>query len=176
MAKQTGEIKIVGTIDGICFYKMDGLFYAKQKSSLDRKRFFTDKAFEGSRKSSAHLAQASPLAARLYHMLPLEKKGRDVYRSIVGKVKQMLKEEQSATSITEWFITEYLKIAVEPVRQPTQALQKKKQSSFRSGLFTTVNKHQLKDDRIIKRRLIKHQRSNNMFTPANNLRLTTNSS
>jgi hypothetical protein len=176
MAKQTGEIKIVGTIDGICFYKMDGLFYAKQKSSLDRKRFFTDKAFEGSRKSSAHLAQASPLAARLYHMLPQEKKGRDVYRSIVGKVKQMLKQEQTATAITEWFIIEYLKIVVEPVTQPTQALQKKKQSPIRSGLFTTVNKNQLKDHRTIKRRLIKHHRSGTMFTPANSIRLPTNSS
>ena len=59
MAKQVGIIKITGTIDDITFYEMGGEFYARMKSSLTGKRFWKDKAFEGSRRSAKALGVAS---------------------------------------------------------------------------------------------------------------------
>lgn len=38
MAKQIGPVFITGTIGDICFYKMDGQYYARMKSSLSSKR------------------------------------------------------------------------------------------------------------------------------------------
>lgn len=38
MAKVEGIIKIRGSIDGLCFYKMNGAYYVRKKSSVTRKR------------------------------------------------------------------------------------------------------------------------------------------
>jgi hypothetical protein len=37
MAKQIGDIKITGTYDNVTYYKMDGEYYARSKSSLTGK-------------------------------------------------------------------------------------------------------------------------------------------
>jgi len=47
VAKQIGATKITGTIQNICFYKMEGQYYARQKSSLTGKRVKKDPAFSG---------------------------------------------------------------------------------------------------------------------------------
>jgi hypothetical protein len=44
MAKQAGDIFITGTIDDLCFYKMDGAYYVRLKSSLTGKKFWKNKA------------------------------------------------------------------------------------------------------------------------------------
>ncbi|RYZ62763.1 MAG: hypothetical protein EOO14_01295 [Chitinophagaceae bacterium] len=108
MARQAGPIRIVGTIDGICFYRMEGRYYARQQSTLTGRRFQKDKAFAGSRRSCRLLAQASPLASRLYQLLPPEKKGRTVYRAITGKVKRLLGDGMTEAAITLWFEDSYL--------------------------------------------------------------------
>ena len=108
MAKQTGNIKIVGTVDEICFYQMEGEYFARQKSSLSGRRFWKDKVFEGSRKSCGLLAKASPLASRLYHTLPKEQKSREMFRTLAGKVKLFLKAGWTEEEIRVWFLETYL--------------------------------------------------------------------
>lgn len=107
MAKQVGIVKITGTIDDITFYEMGGEYYARMKSSLTGKRFWKDKAFEGSRRSAKALGVASKLASLLYRTLPKEEKGRPVFQKLTGKIKFKVLEGMDAEAITTWFQKEY---------------------------------------------------------------------
>lgn len=107
MAKQDGIIKITGTIDDITFYKMGDEYYARMKSSLTGKRFWKDKAFEGSRRSAGAMGAASKLASVLYKTLPKELKGRSVFQKLTGKIKIKMQNGLDADTIIKWFYTEY---------------------------------------------------------------------
>ena len=74
MAKQTGTIKISGTIGDICFYRLHEEHYARTKSSLSGKRVKHDPAFKGTMKYAALLACASKIASVIYKRLPEEQK------------------------------------------------------------------------------------------------------
>ena len=95
MAKQAGDIKIIGTVDDLCFYKMDEVYYVRMKSSLMGKRFWKDKAFEGSRTSALLLGKASKIASSFYRSFPKEKKYKGLFNEMTGKVKLWLKEGKS---------------------------------------------------------------------------------
>ena len=107
MAKQSGIIKIAGTIDDITFYQMGGIYYARMKSSLTGKRFWKDKAFEGSRKSANALGQASPMASRLYRTIPKEDKSRSLFCKITGEVKLLIIAGHTEQEIISWFLSVY---------------------------------------------------------------------
>ena len=107
MAKQDGIIKITGTIDDITFYKMGDQYYARMKSSLTVKRFWKDKAFEGSRNSARAMGVASKLASLLYRTLPKELKGRTVFQKLTGRIKLMIEDGMEPGTITRWFYGEY---------------------------------------------------------------------
>lgn len=108
MAKQIGDIKLTGTVDDLVFYHMGGDYYVRTKSSLTGKRFRRDKAFEGSRRSAGLLGAASALAAGLYRLLPKERKSRDLFRELTGKVKLKLAANADAGAIGAWFRKAYL--------------------------------------------------------------------
>ncbi|HEV7333266.1 MAG TPA: hypothetical protein VGN63_19685 [Flavisolibacter sp.] len=108
MARQTGPVKITGTIDDICFYKMEGDYFARRKSSLSGKRFWKDRVFAGSRRSSGLLGAASPLASRLYRQLPKEKKGRPQFQQLVGSIRAFLQKGCTEAWIASWFAEHYL--------------------------------------------------------------------
>lgn len=100
MARQIGLIQITGTVGGICFYCMDGVYYARQKSSLTAKRVKTDPAFAETMKYAERMAYASKIASKIYReTIPKEERSRDKYREIVGMVMQelRLKKNKSGT-------------------------------------------------------------------------------
>jgi hypothetical protein len=74
MAKQAGDFFIEGTIDDLTFYKMDGGYYVRMKSSLTGKKFWRGKAFERSRESCRRFSEGNKLASKLYRMVEEEKK------------------------------------------------------------------------------------------------------
>jgi hypothetical protein len=92
MARLLGDIKFTGTIDGLCFYKMYDSCFVRTKSSLTGKRFWKDKAFEGSRRSCSQLARASSIASVFYKTWPTENKRKGLFNEMTGKVKLWLKE------------------------------------------------------------------------------------
>jgi hypothetical protein len=92
MARQTGEIKITGTIEHLVFYKMHGAYYIRMKSSLSSKRFWKDEAFEGSRKSCTLLSRASRLASLFYKSHPKQNRAKGLFNEMTGRVKLWLKE------------------------------------------------------------------------------------
>ena len=92
MAKQVGPIKITGCYDNICFYKMDGEYYARLKSSLTGKRVKKDPRFRRTMEYAGWLGQASKIASAVYRSLPPEKKEKGLYRMMTGQAMQWLKE------------------------------------------------------------------------------------
>lgn len=92
MAKQAGLIKLTGTIGNITFFEMNGEYYARAKSSLTAKRVKKDPAFELTRMYARRLGLASGAAARVYRSLPREEREVALYRRMVSKGQQLLKE------------------------------------------------------------------------------------
>ena len=107
MARQIGEIKITGTIDDITFYKMDGEYYARMKSSLTGKKFWKHKAFEGSRRSCSRFAAGNKLASRVYRMIEEEKRVYKLYCFLKKRAIALLKEGKSLEE-AEGILKDYL--------------------------------------------------------------------
>lgn len=99
MARQAGPYYITGCYDNICFYRMEGRYYARTKSSLTGKRVKKDHAFKVTMQYAALLKRASTIASQLYHELPKESKGISVYRKLTGKVMVLLKEGRTGDEV-----------------------------------------------------------------------------
>ncbi len=107
MARQIGEIKITGTVDGITFYKMYGEYFARLKSSLSRERVLRDPAFRGSRRSSDRLAGGSQLASRVYQALEKEKRVYGQFCEMKSMAMLALKEgmgEQEVLDLLQGYL------------------------------------------------------------------------
>ncbi|SEN89805.1 hypothetical protein SAMN04488505_11477 [Chitinophaga rupis] len=92
MPKQKGPVFYTGTRGDACFYKMDGQYYVRRKSTLSGKRVKRDKAFTLTRVYADLLGQASRLAAAVYRCLPREERKHAQYRAMTGEALRMLKE------------------------------------------------------------------------------------
>ncbi len=89
MAKQTGPILIEGTLFGVTFYKRKGVWLARTKTSLNKKRVSTDPAFAASRRASAAFGNAAKLAKKIYWQLPAGKRGRGVIGKLTGAINKL---------------------------------------------------------------------------------------
>lgn len=58
-------------------------------------------AFDGFRKSSGRLKEASPIAAALYNLLPKAQKQYSLYRLLTGETIKMIKEQIDKRLISE---------------------------------------------------------------------------
>ena len=74
MARQEGIIRLTGTVGSVTYYKMNGEYHARLKSSLTGKKFWKHKAFEASRRSCRRFALGNHLASQVYRQLPPEKR------------------------------------------------------------------------------------------------------
>jgi hypothetical protein len=101
MAKQAGDIFITGTIDDLCFYKMDVVYYVRLKSSLTGKKFWKNKAFEGSRKSCNRFAEGNKLASKVYQMIEEEKRVYKLYCFLKRRAILLLKEGKTIDEAQE---------------------------------------------------------------------------
>lgn len=69
MARQCGPLRIIGSFNGICFYRLEGLYYARSKTSLCRQRFREDSCFQRSRESCQRFAKGNRMASFVYRNL-----------------------------------------------------------------------------------------------------------
>lgn len=99
MARQYGTIKITGTIDGICFYQMDGEYYARAKSSLSGRRVKTDSAFRSTMAYAGLMGRASKIAAKLKEGLSREERRNINHSKLTGQVQRLLKEGKAEQEI-----------------------------------------------------------------------------
>ena len=109
MPKQCGPIQITGTIDNVCFYKMDGVYYARMKSSLTRKRVLKSAAFRRTRAHAATLGEASKIASRIYRLIPKAQRKHTLYREMTGKAIYLLREGKDKEAVFQSLSALYLK-------------------------------------------------------------------
>lgn len=92
MARQIGPYKITGTIDNLCFYEMEGNYYARQKSSLTGKRVKKDPAFAGTMRNATLLGRASKVASFIKRSFPKEEQCRELFQILTGKVMRLMRD------------------------------------------------------------------------------------
>jgi hypothetical protein len=99
MAKQAGDIIIVGTIDDITFYQMDGQGYARRKSSLKGTRVKKDPRFKRTMKSADRMARSSQLASQVYRSIPREEQVYALFTELKSVAIYAFKEERSEEEV-----------------------------------------------------------------------------
>jgi hypothetical protein len=99
MAKQAGDYFIEGTFDDLTFYKMCGDYYVRMKSSLTGKRFWKEKAFEGSRKSCSRFGDGNTLASSVFQLVREERRTNRLFPFLRTRAIALLKEEKSAEEV-----------------------------------------------------------------------------
>jgi hypothetical protein len=112
MARQAGNLRLVGTIDGITFYKMKGDYYARTKSSLDRKRILRDPSFQRFRECSKVFGKASKLASQLYRLFPKEMRKHGVHGKLTGELNLLFREGKTSEQAIEIMLKKYLNVVV----------------------------------------------------------------
>ena len=95
MAKQIGDIILVGTIDDITFYEMDGKGYARHKSSLTGKKVKRDPRFKRTMESAHRLGRGSQLASKVYRSLPREAQVYALFKELKRIAILAIKEGKS---------------------------------------------------------------------------------
>lgn len=101
MAKQNGIMPLRGTLDNLTFYRCNGKDYVRAKSSLNKNRFNTDPAFEGSRKAAALTKITAPLASKVYHQLPKKLKKQGIIGKMIGEAGRLLRSGLSEQEIID---------------------------------------------------------------------------
>ncbi len=99
MAKQEGPYFVTGCAGNICFYKMDGQYYMRLKSTLSGKRVKKDPRFKKTMQNAGLLADASKIASKLYRELPKEERAKGLYRKLTGMGMRLLKEGKSKEEV-----------------------------------------------------------------------------
>ena len=91
MAKQiAGLCRLEGTIDQITFYKMDGQYYARAKSTLSSERVKTSPEFKWTMVYARLLVRASKIGSQVYKALPPGWRQFWMYRSFTGEAFTLL--------------------------------------------------------------------------------------
>lgn len=91
MARLTSTPSFIGTFGPITIYFMFGKYYMRSCSSLTGKRVKTDPAFYKTMQHAALLAKASPIALKVYALLPVQYKKNKVRGKITGEVMTWLR-------------------------------------------------------------------------------------
>lgn len=107
MAKQSGEYRFIGSVDGLCFYKVQDDYFVRLKSSLSGKRFWKDAAFEGSRRSCKRFGEGNRLASKVYQMIEDDKRVYRLYCFLKRRAILLLKEGVSVDE-AEKVLKDYL--------------------------------------------------------------------
>jgi len=107
MAKQVGTLFIEGTIDDLTYYKMEGNYYVRMKSSLTSKKFWKSKTFERSRESCRRFSEGNKLASRLYSMLEKERRVYSLFCFLKRRAILLFKEGKSLIQ-SEAVLMDYL--------------------------------------------------------------------
>ena len=101
MAKQTGEYKITGTYDDVTYYKMEGQYYARKKSSLKGTRVKRDPRFKRTMEWAGRLARGSQLASEVYRSLPREEQVYALFCTLKSTAIRGLKEGKSEAEVVQ---------------------------------------------------------------------------
>lgn len=108
MAKQCGPIRLTGTVQGICFYTIEGKAFVRMKNSLTRKLVMNDPAFRRTREYAALLGKAPKIASGVYRQITGERKKHSLYQEMTGKAMRMLREGKEKEVVVQDLFGRYL--------------------------------------------------------------------
>ena len=108
MAKQCGPIFLETTWDDLTFYKMDGAYYVRRKSSLTREKVLTHPDFEKTRFYANRLVVASKIASSIYSDLPKNWRQFWMYQSFTGEAFTRLEEGCTPQQTYDYLWTTYI--------------------------------------------------------------------
>ena len=94
-----------GTFNGLTFYVVNGRQLVRSKTSIDKKRFYSDPAFARLRQYSQWLQIASPVASKIYRQLPPQK---GLQQKMTGQLMQWLKKGVNLAVAVQRLIDAYL--------------------------------------------------------------------
>ena len=103
-----GPELFIGTRDGLCGFMWCGTNIVRPACRLTGERTKKDPAFEGFRKSSSRMAEASKMGAALYNQIPNEHKQFSLYRLLTGEIFKMLKQGVDKSEISKKLQQEYI--------------------------------------------------------------------
>jgi hypothetical protein len=147
MAKQKGPVKITGTIGGVTFYKLNGEYYARAKSSLSRRRVKTDRCFSNTMRNAAWFAQASKISSAVFLFLRragLKNNSQRIDRKIQSRSVALVRSGMENEEIKNVLIKEFERFVV-PAKQKTV---QKKNTGTDHGFVNRVLRKALKQGRI----------------------------
>ena len=110
MAKQIGNIRITGTYDNLCFYKVKGAYYVRKKSSLTAKRVKTSPKFALTRLYADLMGRSSKIASAIYSALPADFRQYWMFKAFTGEALQWLKKGKSPEETKEILRQTYVSV------------------------------------------------------------------
>jgi hypothetical protein len=132
MAKQVGDIIIVGTIDDITFYIMEGKGYARKKSRLTGKRVKKDPKFKRTMQSAQRLGRGSQMASKVYRSLPRAEQVYALYKELKSMAIRTLKEGKSEAEVMELLLRRVAGLLAPPPTAAPPGIQKRHVAQKRS--------------------------------------------
>jgi hypothetical protein len=111
-------------------------------TSLTGERVKKDAAFKGFRESGNRMKEASPIAASLYKMVPVEIKKYGLYRLLTGEALKMLKVGKDSATITETLKKIYIDpLLHEPVEEHVYTERTRRGNLGNSQGFSDITRH-----------------------------------
>jgi hypothetical protein len=152
MAKQMGYVKAVGTVDdNVNFYYnlVDG-FLVRLLPGVDSKRFWTEPAFEGSRRSAERFATGNIMSSIIYRFVPVKRRYRHLFKQVrtiaIVCLKQGIDkgdvftalynflEEQKRISLTQeqfnLLLSSFLEELDQTLKEPKPEMEKKQKNKL----------------------------------------------
>src|SRR5690349_16649228 len=113
MAKQVGPIFITGTIDGVIFYKLNGVYLIRSKGDYrSGKQMRKDPRLKRTMKNADQFGVASKIVKYTYYRyLPPEVRKQGLYSELTGMVKRWLQAGKSNEE-AEALLIAYMKTLV----------------------------------------------------------------
>lgn len=125
----------MGTYDDITFYKMEGNYYARMKSSLTGKKFWTHIAFAGSRRSCNRFGRGNKLASMVYKEIPEAYRKYEMFCRMKSAAIALIKAGKEESEVIEG-----LRL-LKPLIKPKKLFIKNKirtSTTFKNPLFCLI--------------------------------------
>lgn len=112
MARITSGIMIKGTINNVCFYEMDGIYYLRMKPGPERKQFLNDSKYAPQRDACVRMNKGNKIASLIYKHIPKDKKvykiNSELQRMAALYFKTGLSVKKVTSMLCEWVVEKEL--------------------------------------------------------------------
>lgn len=136
MARQTGPVFITGTIDNLTFYKMNGRYYVKKKTTVTRRRIYSNPRYTNTVRNATWFGRANTLARQVYYELPLQRRDQHkVWYPMLKRANALARLETPAAEFLRILREEFVMLLKTSIRLPEVIVKPVKQEEFTVGLI-----------------------------------------